>query len=67
MHRYAATIDDSFVTKTFNALRFAAVAVGLVLRRSAAGLSRPFSATMQTEIGFGSRVMCNSFTRFPKL
>ena len=25
---------------------------------SAAGLSRPFSATMTTEIGFGSGVMC---------
>jgi hypothetical protein len=34
---------------------------------SAAGLSRPFVPTMPTEIGFGSGVMCKSFTRFPKL
>jgi hypothetical protein len=34
---------------------------------SAAGLSRPFSAAMPTEIGFGSGMMCKSFTRFPKL
>ena len=34
---------------------------------SAAGLSRPFAPTMPTEIGFGSGVMCKSFTRFPKV
>jgi hypothetical protein len=34
---------------------------------SAAGLSRPFAPTMPTEIGFGSGVMCKTFTRFPKL
>ena len=34
---------------------------------SAAGLSRPFVPTMPTGNGFGSGVMCKSFTRFPKL
>ena len=34
---------------------------------SAAGLSRPFRATMPTENGFGSGVRCKNFTRFPKL
>jgi hypothetical protein len=34
---------------------------------SAAGLGRPFGATMATPVGFGSGVICRSFTRFPKL
>src|SRR6266576_393011 len=34
---------------------------------SAAGLRRPFVATMPTENGFGSGVKFKNFTRFPKL
>src|SRR6266403_5660184 len=56
---YKKTANDPAVAGEFRTDHFAAAACFAHCQNfSAAGLSRPFSATMPTEIGFGSGVMC---------
>jgi hypothetical protein len=66
---FSRTLPNSYrgVRNPFGRAAGAAASLAHSQNFSAAGLSRPFSATMPTEIGFGSGVMCKSFTRFPKL
>jgi hypothetical protein len=52
---------------TSTSLHFAEAPLAHCQNFSAAGLSRPFSAAIPIDIGFGSGVRCKTFTRFPKL